>query len=239
MDEDELARLLQIQDGVVSRRQLRSLKAADHDIRNLVRRRDLVRVHPGVFVNHTGEPTWEQRAWAAVHVHWPAALTRESALPSPAKSAPIQVAIDVRRTLVAVPGVRAHRTPGFDARVLWIKSPPRVGLEHALIDPIDMAVSKTDPLEAFRVFADGCQTKQTSAGAVAAVLRARPRVRGKPLGGCSSSWVTLSPGPAPSSSASISDRSSAATVFREGGARTRRARTGGRSIAMWTTRTSR
>ena len=71
-----------------------------------------------------------------------------------------------------------HRTPDLDARAQWMKSPPRVELEHALID---VAVSKSDPLEAFRVFADGCQTRQTSAGAVATVLRGRSRVRGKPL----------------------------------------------------------
>ena len=38
MDNDELIWLLQVQDGVVSRRQLHALKAADHDIRRLVRR---------------------------------------------------------------------------------------------------------------------------------------------------------------------------------------------------------
>jgi hypothetical protein len=54
----------------------------------------LVRVHPGVYVNHNGPLTWEQRAWCAVLVHWPAALARESALPSPAEDGPIHVAVD-------------------------------------------------------------------------------------------------------------------------------------------------
>ena len=37
-------------------------------------------VHPGVYVNHTGELTWLQRAWAAVLFAWPAALSHDSAL---------------------------------------------------------------------------------------------------------------------------------------------------------------
>jgi len=38
----------------------------DHDLQRLVRRRDLTRLLRGVYVDHTGEPTWQQRAWAAV-----------------------------------------------------------------------------------------------------------------------------------------------------------------------------
>ena len=54
-DTEELEHLLtRVQDGVVSRRQLRELGARDHDIVRLVRRRDLVAVHPGVYVAHTG-----------------------------------------------------------------------------------------------------------------------------------------------------------------------------------------
>ena len=48
----------------------------DADIARMLRRRDLVTVLPGVYVNHTGAQTWEQRAWAAVLYFWPAALTR-------------------------------------------------------------------------------------------------------------------------------------------------------------------
>jgi hypothetical protein len=35
---------------------------------------------PGVYVNHTGDPTWLQRAWAGVLYYWPAALAGASAM---------------------------------------------------------------------------------------------------------------------------------------------------------------
>lgn len=77
-----------VQEGVVSRRQLHRLDYRPHDIERMLRRRELARVHPGVYVDHTGPPSWEQRAWAAVLVHEPAALTRRSALPAPPERAP-------------------------------------------------------------------------------------------------------------------------------------------------------
>lgn len=178
MDRDELEHLLWVQGGVVSRRQLRAIGARDQDLRRTLRRGDLTRVYDGLYVNHTGQLTWEQRAWAAVLLHWPAALTRESALPDPPRHSPIQVAIDVRRSVTQVPGVKAHRTPDLAARVLWLKCPPRMTLEHAVID---VAADLEDPAEMFRTFADVCQTRLTSAGAIADTLRSRPRVRGKPL----------------------------------------------------------
>ncbi|MGZ8738498.1 MAG: type IV toxin-antitoxin system AbiEi family antitoxin domain-containing protein, partial [Nocardioides sp.] len=48
------------QDGVVSRLQARDGGLTDADIRRLLRRREWARVHPGVFVNHTGPTTWQQ-----------------------------------------------------------------------------------------------------------------------------------------------------------------------------------
>lgn len=62
----ELASLLAPQCGVVSRRQALDRGLQPNDLRRLERRRDLVRVLPRVYVDHTGAPTWLQRAWAAV-----------------------------------------------------------------------------------------------------------------------------------------------------------------------------
>jgi hypothetical protein len=53
----ELRTLLDLQAGVVSRRQLIELGCADHDIRRMLRRRELARVHDGVYIHHTGPPT--------------------------------------------------------------------------------------------------------------------------------------------------------------------------------------
>ena len=72
--------LLAVQAGVLSRRQLLALGLADHDIARMLRRRIWATVHEGVYVKHTGEHTWLQRAWAAVLFSWPAALSHGSAL---------------------------------------------------------------------------------------------------------------------------------------------------------------
>ena len=71
------------QSGVISRGQAQANGLSEGDIRRLLRRRDWVKVHPGVYVNHTGELTWLQRAWAGVLFAWPAALSHESALRRP------------------------------------------------------------------------------------------------------------------------------------------------------------
>jgi len=179
MDRAELEHLLtRVQSGAVSRQQLVQLGALPHEIRQLLRRGELVTVHPGVYVNHNGPLTWEQRAWCAVLAHWPAALARESALPSPVDVGPIHVAVDRKRTLKPVPGVVAHRTSDLDGRVLWQRSPPRVALEHAVID---VAATKPDLLARFRVFADAVQSRRTTAGAIARVLRRRRGVPDRQL----------------------------------------------------------
>lgn len=177
MDEPSLADLLRDQDGVVARRQLRSLGAGPHDVRRLLRRRELTQVHPGVYVDHTGPLTWQQRAQAAVLAHWPAALTRESALPAPPSRAPIQVAIDHRRTVAKLPGVDAHRTAGFDDRVMWRRSPPRIRLEHAVLD---LASDAPDELAAFRLLADACQSRETTPRQLLVTLEARHRLARRP-----------------------------------------------------------
>ena len=164
------------QDGVVSRRQILELNGTDGDIARMIRRRELVAVHPGVYVNHTGQPSRRQEEWAAVLFYWPAALTRESALPKPSTSGPIHVAVGTGRTVRPVPGVTVHRTSCFAKRVRWMKSPPRLTFEHAVIDVVS---ASTDLAAAFAVIADACQTRETSAAVIAATLRTRGRVRGR------------------------------------------------------------
>jgi hypothetical protein len=174
LDVVELHHLLTVvQDGVVSRRQLRAMGGQDFELERLLRRRELVVVHPGVYVNHTGALSWQQRGWAAVLACWPAALAWESALPNPLTAGPVHVAVQHGRTLQRRDGVVIHRTTDFDDRVMWIKRPPRIAVEHAVID---VAAAKPDPLDSFRVIADACQSRQTTAAAVARILRERGRV---------------------------------------------------------------
>lgn len=72
VDAAGVRRLLFEQAGVIARRQLVQLGFTEIDLRRQLRRRELVPLHPGVYVNHTGRPTRLQREWAAALLHWPA-----------------------------------------------------------------------------------------------------------------------------------------------------------------------
>jgi len=52
--------LLRHQDGVASRSQVFSLGMNDDDIARLIRRREWARLFEGVYVDHTGPPSWRQ-----------------------------------------------------------------------------------------------------------------------------------------------------------------------------------
>ncbi|QCX28651.1 type IV toxin-antitoxin system AbiEi family antitoxin domain-containing protein [Nocardioides jishulii] len=170
--------LAQRQDGVVSRRQLVELGLADHDVRRLVRRRDLTRVHLGVYVTHTGELSWRQRAWAAVLYAAPAALWGPSALvvervrPEP-PSGPVHVAVDELRRVDAVPGVVVHRVRRLDERARLHLSPPRIRIEHAVLDTAGAAVGE---VERVAVLTDALQARAVTVPRLLATLEARPRM---------------------------------------------------------------
>ena len=168
-----LTHLLEVQDGVISRRQLLELGAGQHDIDRMLRRRDLTRVQAGVYVNHTGPLTWVQRAWSAVLYYWPAALTQLSALPKPPEAAHIHVAVDVRRSVALVPGVQVHRKSGFGSKVDWLKSPPKIVAEEAALDA---AAAAANDLAAIHVLADVCQSRITTPAKLRQALDGRRRL---------------------------------------------------------------
>jgi hypothetical protein len=174
---ESLADLLARQSGVVSRQQLATSGYRPHDIKRLLRRRLLARVHTGVFVEHTGPLTGQQRAWAAVLALWPAALCGESAvrdgsLPA-GDPAPIHVAIDLERRPTGPPGVRVHRLAHFQGRVQWNRCPPRLRLEDAVLDVAGRA--GTD-FAAFAVLAEACRTRRTTPQRLARELAGRARI---------------------------------------------------------------
>ncbi|CAN5244354.1 hypothetical protein BH09ACT12_BH09ACT12_37560 [soil metagenome] len=164
---------LQWQDGVISRRQLLAVGARPHDIRRLLRRREVANALPGVYVDHTGPLTWNQRAWAAVLHHAPAVLCDESGLPNPDPRGPIRVAIDADRNVQQVPGVHARRMAHLAERRHPQALPPRVRIEHAAID---VAASRDDVAAAFQVLADVCQTRQTTPARISQTLGLRLQV---------------------------------------------------------------
>lgn len=75
-----LGELLDLQSGVVARRQLLEAGLEPSEVRRMLRRRGLVVARSGVYVSHAGELSWLQRAWVEVLNAWPAALTHRSAI---------------------------------------------------------------------------------------------------------------------------------------------------------------
>ncbi len=138
-------------------------------------------MHRGVYVDHTGRPTWRQHAWAAVLATWPSALCGESALvldglrPDPAawRPATIHVAVDQNRRVQQFEGVQIHRVTDLGEAVQPSRSLPRVRLERALVD---VASAARDDAEAIAVLADACQAGRTTPARLALHLRGRRRL---------------------------------------------------------------
>lgn len=176
---DGLDEVLGRQSGVVSRRQLADLGLAPHDVRRLLRRRDLVAHSPGVYLRHTGESTWLQSAWCSVLAVWPAALCHQSALHAamgesrPGRNGLFHVGIDRNRSPATPAGVRLHRISGLQAKVQWHLGPPRLRVEEAAID---VAAEPRGDFAAVAVLADVVQARHTTAARLQIALAGRSRI---------------------------------------------------------------
>jgi len=171
-------KLLRLQAGTVSRRQLEDAGLRPHDLERLLRRRDLVRVLPGVFVQHTGPLTWVQRAWAGVLYYGPAALDGDSALRSVVPTwrcadRAIHLAVDEARRCSDLPGYRVRRIRDLTERIQPGTSPPRLRVEDAVIE---VALSRPSELAAIGVLADLCQSRRTTAGRILEAVQSRQRI---------------------------------------------------------------
>jgi len=166
------------QDGVISRRQILAAAGTDDDIARLRRRRELIYVHRGVYVNHSGRLTQAQRQWAAVLAFWPAALAHTSALPDPPTTV-VHVAVAPGRNLRPLPRIVLHRTPNFAQRAELDRSPPAIRLEHALIDVVGGELREEDVAAAFAVLARLCASRRTTPQRILQVLATRQRICGR------------------------------------------------------------
>ncbi len=132
MDLVDLRHLTDAQSGIVSRRQVLEEGGTRADLRRWLRGREIVEVHKGVYVNHTGPLTWSSRAWAGVQRYWPAALGMESAVNLAGDV--IHVVVDRSRTsIVEEKRVRVHGLSDFAARVRLDKSPPSQLYDDAVL----------------------------------------------------------------------------------------------------------
>lgn len=180
MTSNPIGALLDLQNGVIARRQARAAGLPEHVVRRLLRRREWTLVHPGVYVDHTGPLTWLQRAWAAVLVVEGAALSHQSALRAadgPGRrggdDGPIHIVVDRSRNLEPPPGVVRHYATDLADRVLWTAAPPRVRIEHAALD---LAAAADSDFDAVARLADVVQARRTTAARLLDALERRERI---------------------------------------------------------------
>lgn len=186
MDPIPIPARLARQSGVIARAQVLHAGDTPADIARRLRRREWVRVLPGIYLDHTGEPTWLQRCWVGVLYHWPAALaglTAIRAVVGPGwrrhdDAGPIELAVPQRRHVVARPGYVLTRPTGFFDRVHWGADPPHVRLDHA---GVDVASRERDPFALVAVLADLCQTRRTAPPRLLEVIAARGKIRRRSL----------------------------------------------------------
>lgn len=171
----DLGKYLSLQNGVVTRTQLLSMGFTDQRIRT-ARARDWRSIHPGVYLTHTGQPTWDQRAWAGVLAAWPAALSHQSVLgrmPSMRDPDRIHVAVRSGHRVRHLNGVVVHELLAYDERVVS-GSPPRIRTEEAVLDMATRAHSAWDEVS---VLCEAAQVSITTARRLIRSMDARLRVR--------------------------------------------------------------
>jgi len=189
LDEQEILRLLQAQDGVVSRAQVRRCGGDDPLVARRLRRREWARVHEGVYVDHTGPLTWSQRAWAATLAHAPAALAGASALRAHGLGADgpttrheeegcIEVVVDRSRRVDSAAGVTVSQVGDLEAVAHLHLSPPRVRVEHAVLTVA--ARARSDDAAA-ATLAEAVRRRRTTVGRLREALDDRPRLRRRRL----------------------------------------------------------
>ncbi|MBG6099331.1 hypothetical protein [Nocardioides luteus] len=183
---EDAARLLdaqrRMQHGVASYAQLTAGGLSWVDVERAVRRNELRRVHPRVYIDHTGPLTWEQRAWAAVLYADPAVLCRDS-LEAPRgrdDGRPIHVAIDHSRKVMPQPGIVVHRMRGLKLKA-YGGMPPRLKVEDNALAMANEAASEIDAIG--RVAEVASRSYVTAASLQAALDRAHSLRRRKLIQG--------------------------------------------------------
>jgi hypothetical protein len=179
----EIERLIRTQGGVLSRRQVVGCGGDDNLIERMVRRRIWQPVHPGVYVNHTGKPSAEQKRMGAVLYAWPAALAGESALLAHGvrnvEAAGVTVAIDGARRVRPQPGMRVVRLTNLADRVLWNLNPPRIRLELAILQVASERWLAAGEAAAVALLGDVCQQRRTTPARLLEAVEGLPCLHGR------------------------------------------------------------
>jgi hypothetical protein len=180
----DLGDVIRDQGGVFSRRQVLEAGGDDNQIERMVRRNLWRPLHAGVYVDHTGPPHQEQLRMGAVLSAWPAALAGESALVAHGvrnmAEDEIRVAVDRGRSLRAPSGVSLIRLKGFDQRVLWHRTPPRLRVEDAALEAASRRWVRNGEASAVALLADVCQQRLFAPERIWPGICPRPRRASSP-----------------------------------------------------------
>jgi len=169
------------QDGVLSHAQLAAGGLTRADMIRMQRRKEIVRVHPRVYVDHTGPLTWHQRAWAAVLYAAPAYVcgpsveaprTERPMVPGMVPD-PIHVAIDQTRRVVPQPGIVIHRLTNLETHA-YGGVPPRLKLEDNALATAHDARSEIDAIASL---ANVAGRAHVTAGSLRGALSRFPSLR--------------------------------------------------------------
>jgi putative AbiEi antitoxin of type IV toxin-antitoxin system len=136
--------LAQRQRGVVSRSQAIRAGLSPDMIKFRVRSGRWQLLHPGVYATFSGIPGRGAWLWAALLAAGPGAmLSYQTAAElhglSEKPASPIHVTVPVQRHVVAVSGVRLHRSGRAGEAVLGGSQPPRTRVEETVLDLIQEA----------------------------------------------------------------------------------------------------
>ena len=174
--------ILALQDGVAARAQLLAGGMSKVEVKRRLRRGTLVSWAPGVYLTGAGTPTWQQRAWASVLLHWPAALDRDSALRAEngpgwrgrKDDKPIQVAVPAHRSAISRhDDVEVRRVKRLEERVRWNRHPPRMTVAEATLED---AARRTDDSDRVEVLTRAVRSRMTTADQLIETLRQRSRI---------------------------------------------------------------
>jgi very-short-patch-repair endonuclease len=171
--------LLELQSGVISRRQARSLGVPEDLIDGRLRVGAWRQLQWGVYATFTGEPARAALLWAAVLRAGPdAALSHQSAAeldhltsqPSPR----IHVTVPRERRVRGATGVVIHRSDRVGAARHPVLLPPRTRIEETVVDLTQTARTFDD---AFHWLCQACGGRFTTPERLSSTLSERSRVR--------------------------------------------------------------
>ncbi|NED96193.1 hypothetical protein G1H11_12820 [Phytoactinopolyspora alkaliphila] len=184
MARDELIALVQLQEGVVSRRQALDRGMTRDQITWCLASRRWQRLHLGVFATFTGPVSYRARVWAAVLRVGPgAAASHQTAAyldgmcdePSPV----IHITAPAHRHIqTRIDGVQVHYAQRLNRTRHPTRLPPRTRIEDTVLDLVD-AAAHPRAVETWVTAAN--QRRRTTPERIAEALGLRKKIRWRPL----------------------------------------------------------